>query len=222
MSLLVWLDKFKSGEIKLVLGSASNPRRAVVGQLGIPFEIVVSDFAEDLNKDAFDDPRDYPLATSMEKTKDIVRKLAQLQVPIVLVTCDTVVIRDGHIIEKPESSQHAFDMIKSLSGQNHSVVTGVVVSLIGRDHSVHGQTMFKTESIVQFVSLTDQQIRAYIETQEPLGKSGGYGIQGLGEILIKEVRGSFSNVVGLPLHEVCEAIAQILDSNKSHLYFQQR
>jgi len=216
MSLLKWLPKIQSGDIRLVLGSASHARRNVLKQLGVPFDVIVSDFAEDLEKSQFQDPKEYPVATSMQKTKDIIARLVDRgeSKQTVLITCDTVVIRENsHIMEKPESAQHSFNMIKSLSGKFHDVVTGVVVTLLDSKSSVSGQEVFMCVSQVKFVDLSDEEIQAYIETEEPVGKAGGYGIQGLGEILISEVSGSFTNVVGIPLHDVCQSIASLLDSH---------
>jgi len=214
-SLIPWLEKFKNGEIELILGSASKPRKTVVQQLGIPFRVMASSFAEDLEKSAFkDDFTEYPLATSREKSKDLISKIGQVSKPTVLVTCDTVVLRDKqHIIEKPEDEEHAVELLESLSGIEHEVVTGVVVSLILPDRLE--QIEFKVITIVRFSQLTAEVIRAYVATGEPFNKAGGYGIQGLGELLIDYVRGSFTNVIGIPVREVSGAIGELLSLHVS-------
>jgi septum formation protein len=214
-SLIPWLEKFKNGEIELILGSASKPRKTVVQQLGIPFRVMASSFAEDLEKSAFkDDFTEYPLATSREKSKDLISKNGQVSKPTVLVTCDTVVLRDKqHIIEKPEDEEHAVELLESLSGIEHEVVTGVVVSLILPDRLE--QIEFKVITIVGFAQLTAEVIRAYVASGEPFNKAGGYGIQGLGELLIDYVRGSFTNVIGIPVREVLGAIGELLSLHVS-------
>jgi septum formation protein len=214
-SLIPWLEKFKNGEIELILGSASKPRKTVVQQLGIPFRVMASSFAEDLEKSAFkDDFTEYPLATSREKSKDLISKIGQVSKPTVLVTCDTVVLRDKqHIIEKPEDEEHAVELLESLSGIEHEVVTGVVVSLILPDRLE--QIEFKVITIVGFAQLTAEVIRAYVASGEPFNKAGGYGIQGLGELLIDYVRGSFTNVIGIPVREVLGAIGELLSLHVS-------
>ena len=106
-------------------------------------------------------------------------------------------------------------MIKSLSGNEHQVATGVVVSLLA--YGFTDSEDFKVVSRVQFRSLTDEQIHAYVATGEAYNKAGGYGVQGLGALLVEEIRGSYTNVVGIPLREVCECIADILDRNSDKL-----
>lgn len=214
-NLIPWLGKFREGDIKLILGSSSKPRKAVFEQLGIPFTVMVSSFEENLDKSVFaHDFTEYPLATSREKSKDLVARIGQVRVPTVLVTCDTVVLRDKqHIIEKPADHSHAVELLQSLSGTQHEVVTGVVVSLITPD-GLH-QIEFKSITSVSFAQLSKEVIEAYVASGEPFNKAGGYGIQGLGELLIEDVRGSFTNVIGIPLRGVSSAIADLLLGNLS-------
>ena len=214
--LIPWLPKIRNGEIKLILGSSSKPRKAIFEQLGVPFSIMVSSFAEDLDKNLFrHDFSEYPLETSREKSKDLIGKLGTVERPTILITCDTVVLRDKkHIIEKPSDEEHAIKLLQSLSGVEHEVVTGVIVSLIRPGADIH-QAELKSITCVQFAVLSEETIRAYVATGEPFNKAGGYGIQGLGELLIEQVRGSFTNVVGVPLHDVARASAQLLAKHYS-------
>lgn len=211
--LIPWLDKFKSGEIELVLGSASAPRRAVLGQLGIPFKVIVSSFPEDLDKASFsDDFTQYPLATSRGKTEDILKQIGKSHKPTVLVTCDTVVLKDSkHIIEKPDDAVHARDMLRSLRGSEHHVATGVVVTFSNGKASSRSE--FVATSHVKFSDFSDATIDAYIATGEPYNKAGGYGIQSLGELLVDSIAGSHTNIIGLPLKETARAIASLLQEN---------
>jgi septum formation protein len=214
MSLIRWLSDFKQGKIQLILGSASPARKQLIEQLEIPFEILVSDFAEDLDKSTFEDLTEYPVATSLCKTKDLLHKLRGGEHVSVLLTCDTVVIRDGcFIMEKPSSVDHAVDMITSLAGKEHTVVTGVVITIIAKDGMILAQDVFKEISNVTIAPLSESQIQEYVKTGEPMGKAGGYGIQGLGEIIIQSVCGSYTNVVGIPLHRVTERLGHLLESH---------
>ena len=216
MSLIEWLPKFHEGKLRLVLGSASVARRKIIEQLGVPVEVIVSEFAEDLDKSSFEDLSEYPVATSMHKTKDLIPKLplGGCAEYTVLVTCDTVVIRDDRfIMEKPVSKEHAIEMITSLSGKDHTVVTGIVVTLIDISGATIAQNVLKEVSTVRMVPLSSKQIECYVSSGEPMGKAGGYGIQGLGELLVRSVTGSYTNVVGLPLHEVSHCIGTLLFDN---------
>lgn len=212
MSLIPWLKKFSSGEIDLILGSASQPRKKILQQLQIPFTVVVSDFNEDLDKESFLlDLSEYPLATADEKARDILTRL-EITKPTILVTCDTVAILDKKLIlEKPLNRQRGIEMILSMSGKEHDVVTGVVVTFL--DEGVYDRISFKSTSIVTFADLEKSEVDSYVETGEALDKAGGYSIQGVGELLIKEWKGSFTNVVGLPLHELAVTLALLLSRN---------
>ena len=212
MSLIPWLKKFSSGEIDLILGSASQPRKKILQQLQIPFTVVVSDFNEDLDKESFLlDLSEYPLATADEKARDILTRL-EITKPTILVTCDTVAIIDKKLIlEKPLNRQRGIEMILSMSGKEHDVVTGVVVTFL--DEGVYDRISFKSTSIVTFADLEKSEVDSYVETGEALDKAGGYSIQGVGELLIKEWKGSFTNVVGLPLHELAVTLALLLSRN---------
>lgn len=211
--LIPWLARFKSGEIDLILGSASAPRRAVLGQLGVPFNVVVSSFPEDLEKATFsDDFTQYPLATSRGKTEAIMKQLGSFRKPTVLVTCDTVVLKDlKHIIEKPDDAIHARDMLRGLRGSEHHVATGVVITLSTGHRIIRSE--FVSISHVKFCDLSDKIIDAYIATGEPYNKAGGYGIQSLGELLVETITGSHTNVIGLPLRETSRSIASLLQDN---------
>ena len=208
--LILWLGKISTGQVDLILGSSSQPRKAVLQQLGIPFTVKVSSFPENLDKALFSkDFTEYPLATSREKSRDILKELGPLSKPTVLITCDTVVLRDEtHIIEKPSDADHAKELIRSLSGKQHQVVTGVVVTL--RTPAGDYPSEFKCVTTVQFGRLTDDVVNAYVASGEPLNKAGGYGIQGLGALLVEELDGSFTNVIGIPLRETSESVASLL------------
>lgn len=218
MSLIPWLRRFKSGKLELILGSASIPRLQVLQQLGIPIKVIPSAFAEDIPKESFAaDYTNYPLATSREKTKYILRQLGAVTIPTVLVTCDTIcLLNKTKIIEKPENYDHAVSIIRSLAGQDHEVVTGVVISLLLADGS-HFKTEFKETSFVRFVDLQDEDIREYVEMGDAMNKAGGYGVQGLGELLVEEIRGSFTNVVGIPLHDFSKRLAELLNANSESI-----
>lgn len=113
----------------------------------------------------------------------------------VIIGADTIVVLEGNIIGKPKNEEDAFNILKTLSGKIHSVITGVCI--IKANSNIKIIDYETTE--VEFRNLSDDQIIRYINTKEPVDKAGAYGIQGYGQILVKKIDGCYSNVVGLPL-----------------------
>lgn len=120
-----------------------------------------------------------------------------------VVAADTIVVRDGALLGKPEDTDAARAMIRSLAGRSHEVITGVCVRTAHEEHAIAVSTE------VVFRALTDDEIAAYVSTGEPFDKAGGYGIQGEGGALVDTVRGSYTNVVGLPLKETLALLARV-------------
>lgn len=110
-----------------------------------------------------------------------------------VIGADTVVAVDGMILGKPKDRRDAFNMLKMLSGRQHSVFTGVTVI------KPRSSKTFSVETKVKFFDLTDSEINAYTDTGEPFDKAGGYGIQGKGSLLVEKIDGDYFNVVGLPV-----------------------
>lgn len=111
----------------------------------------------------------------------------------IVIGCDTVVILDEEIMGKPKDREDAFRMLRKLSNEVHSVLTGVSL--------YYGMqtTVFTTETRVEFYTLSNEEINAYLETGEPFDKAGAYGIQGKGSLLVRAIEGDYFNVVGLPV-----------------------
>ncbi len=119
---------------------------------------------------------------------------------------DTIVVLEGELLGKPLNESDAFGMLKALSGRSHEVVTGISMC---REKHAEIEILNKVVSTkVQFAQLSEKQIRAYIQTGEPMDKAGAYGIQGKAAVFIESIQGSYSNVVGLPLCETAQLLAQ--------------
>lgn len=119
----------------------------------------------------------------------------------VLITADTVVILDGHILGKPHSRDEAVEMLMKLQNRTHTVVTGVTLS------TVNGWQSFSQTTEVDFDTLSHEEIEHYVDTYKPFDKAGAYGIQEwIGAAAIKGIRGSFYNVMGLPVHALYTAL----------------
>jgi septum formation protein len=125
----------------------------------------------------------------------------------IAITADTIVTLDGRILEKPVSESDAADMLRHLSGRTHAVMTGLSVQVMSG-----GQTYAKTvveTTTVTFGLIDDSVIRWYLESGEPFGKAGAYGIQGLGAAFISRIDGCFYNVMGLPVYRLFAVISEL-------------
>lgn len=180
---------------RFILASASPRRKEILENAGFSFEIIVSDADETIKENLSPDKTVEELAkrkalSVWEKNKDAV-----------VFGCDTVVAVDGKILGKPRDDQEAFEMIKSLSGKVHTVSTGVCIC------AEEKISVFSNTTEVEFYPLSDETIRSYIATGEGKDKAGSYGIQGYGCVLIKEIKGDYFSVMGLPVSESARVLA---------------
>lgn len=123
---------------------------------------------------------------------------------IPVVGADTIVVLEGQVLGKPGNREEAFSMLRSLSGKNHVVKTGMAILYRGEIN------LSVTATKVRFRHLKEEEIKKYIETGEPMDKAGAYGIQGLGTLLVDSISGSYDNVVGLPLTVLYEKMGEIV------------
>jgi septum formation protein len=178
----------------LILASKSPRRAYLLQQAGISFEVIPSNFDErtvDMTR-----AEAYVKILAEEKANDISRRYPESWV----IGADTIVQIDGDILGKPATKKEARQMIARLSGQTHRVLTGVAICCLSKKKRF--LDIRKTD--VQFKRLTEDEIEWYIQTDEPFDKAGAYAIQGLGTFLVKQIHGSYTNVVGLPVCEVIE------------------
>lgn len=174
---------------RLILASASPRRRELLAQAGFTFEVHPAHINEDLH--AGEDPIDYVVRLAREKAEAVYAQTADTDA--VTLGADTTVTLDGHILAKPEDAADAARMLRLLSGRTHRVITGVAIA------SSIGVEVAAEVTGVQFLTLSDEEIAAYIETGEPMDKAGAYGIQGYAAKWIPRIEGCYFNVVGLPL-----------------------
>lgn len=182
----------------LILASGSPRRKEILEELGYQFEIKTGDFNE--STVALDDPKEGVQKLALGKA------LAAVQQPGLYLGSDTVVVLDGVVMGKPADEQDAFRMLRSLSGRTHEVCTGVALVTVGEDGTVENTETFVEATEVTFFELSDEEIRRYIRTGEPMDKAGAYGIQGLGRVLVEGIRGDYETVVGLPAARVYRAL----------------
>ena len=203
----------------LILASASPRRRELLAYFGVPFGAVSNDAEErqDAPPQAVIDalpPAPLPLRTHPTLLAWRKAEAACAELPgSVIIGADTIVVLDGAVLGKPRDGTHAHEMLRSLSSRTHTVYTGLAL-LENAIHDTNAETRDPlvspvsrlrfdlVASQVTIAELTDAQIAAYVATGEPLDKAGAYGIQGLGGRLVREVVGSYTCVVGLPLVEL--------------------
>ncbi len=177
--------------MKLILVSQSPRRKELLEMAGYRFEV----FVPDIDEDGFDHDNYEELPVLLARQK--VAVAADVFPSDVLIAADTIVVLNGEIIGKPGDESEAFRMLKKLSGNTHTVVTGVCVR--------KGDTCvgFNDLSLVTFKELSDDEINFYIRNYHPFDKAGSYGCQDfIGLIGIERIEGSFYNVMGLPVHKV--------------------
>lgn len=180
----------------LILASKSPRRRYLLQQAGLSFSVVPSSIDE--ASVPVSSPETYAKALSEAKAENVSIKFPEKWV----IGADTIVLKDGAILGKPDSKAQARAMLKQLSGQTHQVLTGFAICC----KSKNGKYSETVKTQVLFKSLTDKEIEWYIHTKEPFDKAGAYAIQGLGTFLVKSINGSYTNVVGLPVCEVIEIL----------------
>ena len=190
----------------LILASESPRRREMFEGLGIPFRVVVPRVTEIPRHE--EAPVDYAQRNSREKAHAVARGgCADLSERggCVIVAADTIVVLENRILGKPENEEHARAMLHALSGKPHEVITGLCVLAV-RGTKVTCEKTQATRTRVVFKELSAEEIDAYIRTREPMDKAGAYAIQGAGGFLVREITGSYTNVVGLPLCELVELL----------------
>lgn len=181
--------------MKIILASRSPRRRELLGQVGLTFEIVSPEVDEAQYGGL--PPRELVQTLSRAKALDAARRVPAGSL---VLGADTVVVLDGQALGKPDGPEGARAMLTALSGRTHEVWTGFTLC---RDGEVHTEAV-ATE--VTFRALAPEEIDRYVATGEPLDKAGAYGIQGRGALLVAQIRGDYSNVVGLPLCAVGQAL----------------
>ena len=200
----------------IYLASQSPRRQELLTQIGVQFELLLADSSEDAESLEIQLPDeaalDYVKRVTLAKLAAAKQRLHARGLPLAPILCaDTTValtLDDGKsikeiILGKPTDHQDAKRILQLLSGKTHQVHTAVAMA--GKPHINDDEPrLLVSSSQVTFKSLTDEEINAYVSTNEPMGKAGAYGIQGIGACLISSISGSFSGIMGLPLFETSQ------------------
>ena len=184
---------------RLILASKSPRRYELLKQVGLDFEVVPSRVIEDFV--GTETPQDHVIRLAEAKAQDVAYKYPDRWV----IAADTIVYIDGSILGKPKNREEAKGMLDRLNGQEHWVMTGFSVCHLekGKSDKEAVQTSVKVKA------LTSAEMEWYVRTGEPFDKAGGYAIQGVGSFMIESIRGSYTNVVGLPLCELLQMLNRL-------------
>ena len=184
---------------RLILASQSPRRSFFLKELNLDFEIRIKEVDET-----------YPKHLQGKEISEYLAKLKatpfleSLKAPDILITADTIVWLEGRALGKPKTKKEAFEMLKSLSGKNHDVISSIALT------TVHNQIIISDTTQVSFKKLSDDEIHFYIETFKPFDKAGSYGIQEwIGYIGIEKINGSYFNVMGFPVQKFYTALHEI-------------
>jgi septum formation protein len=184
---------------RFVLASKSPRRIELLRQLGFEFDIIPSEIDEDMIQGEL--PHEHVIRLAEAKALEIGCRYPDRWI----IAADTAVLINGSILGKPKNEDEAFDMLSRLSGQEHLVLTGVSAHHVRKGKG--GRQAVQTA--VKMKLLLPGEMRWYVNTGEPFDKAGGYAIQGIGAFMIESIKGSYTNVVGLPLYELIQMLSDL-------------
>lgn len=192
-------------QYKVYLASQSPRRRELLAGMGVAFEVMKTDVEE--TYDPSWSPEEIVMHLSKLKLSPV--DMSQHPANTIFITCDTIVVVDGQIIGKPKDTEVAKRMLRMLSGNTHTVYSGLTVAT-----PVRQLTRYRSTDVV-FETLSEEMIQYYIDTYKPFDKAGSYGVQEwIGRVGIREVRGSFYNVMGLPTRLLWQMLEQLVMHNQ--------
>jgi septum formation protein len=183
---------------RIFLASASPRRKELLEQIGLRFEVEPSNYDEEIASAS--EPHETARKLSLGKARAAERKHRNA----LIIAADTFVVFGDRVLGKPRTDSEARKMLRALNGQAHSVITGFTIL-----DTETGKVLSRSvETRVHMRKLTLKEIDSYVRSKEPLGKAGGYAIQGLGAVLVERIEGDYSNVVGLPLSALAESLRE--------------
>ncbi|MBO5469435.1 MAG: septum formation inhibitor Maf [Lachnospiraceae bacterium] len=193
-------------QIPIILASASPRRSELLKQAGFSFTVVPSTTEETRTETS---PGQLVEDLAFQKANDVYETVKgnYTDQDFMVIGADTIVYYDGEVLGKPADAQEAFDMLKLLSDRTHQVYTGLAIILRkANEKQVH---LLHERTDVTFYPISDEELKDYIATGDPLDKAGAYGIQGTFAVHVKEIKGDYNNVVGLPIARLYQTLRQI-------------
>ena len=177
---------------KIILASKSSRRKQLLSRILDDFKIINSNLDE--SKIKIDDPAKYCINLSYLKAKTVSKNFKN----DIIIGADTIVFLNNTILGKPKDYNEAFNMLKRLSGQTHTVFTGVTILSINNKVNIN----FSEKTNVTFYDISNNQIDWYIKNNNPYDKAGSYGIQDGSQLFVKAINGNYENVIGLPISKI--------------------
>jgi len=207
-----------------ILGSSSPRRIEMLKTIGLKFDVIKPDIKE--KKKQHESPKSYVKRNSLLKARWVAEKFLTTKTShnykkCFILSADTIVVLNNKILEKPRDRKHAAQMLKMLSGKTHKVITAFTVMFLVKSTKkidlIYKRSQWKLAkemtkmvfSDVTFKKLSTEEITFYVATGEPDDKAGAYAVQGVGSYIVKSIKGSYTNVVGLPLTEMVECINSV-------------
>jgi len=186
-------------ENAIVLASESTRRVDILRTLGISFSIIPPDIDESKRRD--ETIREYAQRVAHDKARKVGTHFPDKWV----IGADTIVVHKGRVMGKPKNDDEAMDMLTTLQGKWHKVLTAYCILNVSKQACY--QDVVETKVFIK--DLTSAEIKRYIKTSEPFDKAGSYAVQGKGGYMVKEIKGSYSNVVGLPICEITQVLMSL-------------
>lgn len=192
--------------MRIVLASNSPRRKELLNQIFDKFEVIKSDFNEDDIKEK--NPEKLVKLLSLKKAEEVFHKVKDNQLELLVIGGDTLVYFDGQVLGKPKNEEDAYNTLKKLQGNKNEVYSAFTI-ILKKNNEIIKETEL-SKSIVTMKSMSDEQIKGYIKTGEPMDKAGSYAVQGIGSKFIENIEGSYNSVVGLDIEKLEKTINKLL------------
>ena len=184
--------------MQIILASGSPRRKEILSQIGVTFSVQPAQGEERITKQI---PEEVVADLSAQKALEVAATAGE---DALVIGADTIVAMDGEILGKPKDTEEAVQMLSKLAGRTHQVYTGVTYCCPGA--GAKKTKTFTDCTEVEIYPMTEEEIRAYVVTGEPMDKAGAYAVQGLFAAFVKRLSGDFYNVMGLPVARLCQEL----------------
>ncbi len=184
---------------KIILASTSPRRKELAGQMGLEFEVIPSNYEENMNQNL--SSKELAKTLAYGKAKEVATRVNKG----IVIGIDTFVVLEGKKMGKPKNKEEAFLMLKKTSGKTQKVYSGV--AMIDCENGKELKDCAITE--LKFRKMSDEEIKKYIETGEPMDKAGAYAVQGLSSIFIEKINGCYHNIVGFPIYTIYKNLKKL-------------